>query len=165
MFKVFTAALVATGLLAGCATVTRGTKQKYAIASEPPGANVRLSTGEMCMTPCNLKLRRKDGFTATIEKAGYSVQTHQVASKVAGGGVGAATVGNFLLGGIIGAGVDATNGSMRTLYPTSIMATLVPSAPTPAPMSAPTLTGPIDAPAPAPAPPQTTPTDTANPLR
>ena len=43
-------------LLPACATVTRGTSQKYAIESTPAQADVALSTGQTCVTPCKLKL-------------------------------------------------------------------------------------------------------------
>lgn len=40
--------------LAGCATVTRGTHAPFRIVSLPAGAQVRLSSGEACITPCTL---------------------------------------------------------------------------------------------------------------
>jgi hypothetical protein len=125
----FAGVLALAGSLAACATVTRGTRQNYAIDSSPPGAAVQLTTGLSCTTPCKLKLKRKDSFTARFTKEGYEPTEVEVKSKVAGGGIGAATAGNFLAGGIIGAAVDATNGSMRTLYPENLSVTLKPAAP------------------------------------
>jgi hypothetical protein len=121
--------LVSASLLPACATVTRGTSQKYAIESMPSGAAVQLTTGLSCTTPCKLKLKRKDSFTARFTKDGYEPAEVEVTSKVAGGGVAAGTVGNFLAGGIIGSAVDATNGSMRTLFPEALSVTLKPVAP------------------------------------
>jgi hypothetical protein len=112
-------------LLPACATVTRGTSQKYAIESSPAEAQVALSTGQTCVTPCKLKLKRKSGFTATFNKAGYEPLEAQVKSKFSGGGA-AAGAGNILAGGIIGAVVDGSNGSMNNLTPNPLKVTLVP---------------------------------------
>ncbi|HEX8224317.1 MAG TPA: hypothetical protein VF605_10930 [Allosphingosinicella sp.] len=112
-------------LLPACATVTRGTSQKYVIESTPAEAQVALSTGQTCVTPCKLKLKRKRGFTATFNKAGYEPLEAQVKSKFSGGGA-AAGAGNILAGGIIGAVVDGSNGSMNNLTPNPLQVTLVP---------------------------------------
>jgi hypothetical protein len=163
----FGAAVSAVLVLSACATVTRGTKQKYAITSTPTGAAVVLSTGDKCFTPCKLKLKRKNGFTATATKAGYQPVEAKVASKFAGGG-GAAAAGNVLIGGIIGAAVDGSNGSLNSLFPGKLDLTLkpievaaeqpsvvttaeAPVAPAEVPASAPSQAAPVAA-TPAPAP-------------
>src|SRR3954467_2459269 len=97
--------LVASALLAGCATVTRGTRQTFKIESTPTEAKVALSNGETCITPCTLKLKRRPGFTATFTKEGYETKSMTVDSEIHGGGV-AAGAGNVVLGGI----VDGSNG-------------------------------------------------------
>ena len=102
--------------LSACATVTRGTSQKYEIMTTPTAANVKLSTGQTCVSPCNLKLKRKNGFVVTASKEGYQNATATVEAKVRGGGA-AGAAGNILLGGVIGIAVDATNGSMNDLTP------------------------------------------------
>lgn len=117
-------AILAATSLSGCATVLRGTKQKFEVVTVPPGADVSLSNGVTCVSPCKLKLKRKDPFTATISMAGYQTVEIQVESKFNGGG---AAAGNLLLGGIIGGVVDATNGSLQTLRPNPINVTLVPN--------------------------------------
>ncbi|WP_380878835.1 hypothetical protein ACFB49_18880 [Sphingomonas sp. DBB INV C78] len=113
------AVLTAALLLSACATVTRGTKQSYAITSKPEGAAVTLTTGETCVTPCKLKLKRKNEFTARLTKEGYEPAEAKVESKFSGGG-GAAAAGNILIGGVIGAVVDGTNGSLNSLFPSSL---------------------------------------------
>lgn len=120
------AAAVALSLSA-CATVTRGTSQKFAIESSPTQAEVTLSNGQQCVTPCKMKLKRKPGFTATVKKPGYQTQTVTVESKLGGGGV-VAGAGNVLLGGVVGGIVDGTNGSMNNLTPNPLVVTLVPEA-------------------------------------
>jgi hypothetical protein len=117
-------ALLAATSLSACATVIRGTKQKFEIVTAPPGADVSLSTGVTCVSPCTLKLKRKYGFTATISMAGYQTVEVQVESKFNGAG---AAAGNIIAGGIIGGVVDATNGSLMTLKPNPINVTLVPN--------------------------------------
>jgi hypothetical protein len=154
------AAIVAVSALSGCATVMRGTKQSYTIASSPAGADVSLSIGPKCTTPCKLKLKRNKPFVATFTKQGYQPLEAKVDTKFNGGG---AVAGNLILGGIIGAGVDASNGSLNTLTPSPLEVTLVPveaaAAPqpaveaTPAAAAAPAATASApEAPAAAPAP-------------
>jgi hypothetical protein len=111
-------------LLPACATVTRGTSQKFVIESTPGEAEVALSTGQKCVTPCKLKLKRKHGFTATFTKPGYEPLEAEVKSKFSGGGA-AAGAGNVLIGGVIGAVVDGTNGSLNDLKPNPLAVTLV----------------------------------------
>jgi len=54
--------------------------------------------------------------TITLSKPGYKTVTTSGMSSISGGG-GTAMAGNLLLGGIIGAGVDASNGAMNELAP------------------------------------------------
>ncbi|MDP2140138.1 MAG: PEGA domain-containing protein [Gammaproteobacteria bacterium] len=110
-------AMIAIGLiLSNCATITRGTTDAFTITSDPTGADIRLSNGLVCRTPCALEVKRRPGFVVTVEKEGYRTVTTSVVSSISGGG-GTAMAGNVLLGGIIGAGVDASNGSMNELSP------------------------------------------------
>lgn len=122
---------VAALLLPGCATVTRGTKQKFVIESTPSEAQVALSTGATCVTPCKLKLKRKHGFDAKITKEGYEPAEVTVKSKFSGGGA-VAGAGNVLIGGVIGGIVDGTNGSLNNLEPNPLVVKLVPLAAEPA---------------------------------
>lgn len=108
-------ALAATSLV-GCATVLRGTRQDYTIESTPSGATALLSTGQSCVTPCELHLKRGNSFNVRFELDGYQSGWVPVDSRFSGGGAGA-VAGNILLGGIIGAGVDASNGSLNNLEP------------------------------------------------
>ena len=118
-------ALAASLLLPACATVTRGTKQQFVIDSTPSAADVALSTGQTCVTPCKLKLKRKDGFVATFTKAGYAPAQAEVKSKLSGGGA-AAGAGNVLVGGILGGIVDGSNGSLNDLKPNPLVVELAP---------------------------------------
>lgn len=111
-------------LLPACATVTRGTKENFVIESMPSDVDVALSTGQTCKTPCKLKLKRKDGFTATFTKAGFQPLEAKVKSKISGGGA-AAGAGNLLIGGIIGGVVDGSSGALNDLKPNPLKVELV----------------------------------------
>lgn len=119
--------LLCAASLSACATVTRGTRQAYVIETDPPGANVSLSTGQTCVTPCALRLPRKHGFTAHITRDGYEPVEATVVSGISGGG-GAAMAGNVILGGLIGAAIDGSNGSMNDLRPNPLRVSMVPLA-------------------------------------
>jgi hypothetical protein len=126
------AAVTALGLAAaGCATIIRGTKQEFAIISEPPSATATLSTGQTCVTPCNLKLPRKEAFDVTLTLDGYEPATAHVNSGWSRGGTQTFVVGNIILGGLVGMGVDASNGATRDLAPPPPPITVVPEAPAP----------------------------------
>jgi hypothetical protein len=113
-------------LLSSCATITRGVHEKLSVTSDPPGANVSLSTGEKGITPTKfVKTRRTEPFTVTVSKPGYVSQTVRVESKFGGTG-GAAMAGNVILGGAIGMGVDAGTGAYNSLYPNPVAVTLDP---------------------------------------
>ena len=118
--------VAASVLLAGCATVTRGTRQTFKIESTPSQAKVELSNGETCVTPCILKLKRRPGFSATFTKDGFETKTVKVDSELHGGGA-AAGAGNLLLGGVIGGLVDGSNGSLNSLSPNPLQITLQPA--------------------------------------
>lgn len=110
-------ALALASTLGACATVTRGTTTRFTIESTPPGAHASTSSGFVCeATPCTFRLPRKDKFVVTVSKPGYKTATMNVASKLASNG-GVAFVGNALIGGVIGAGVDVSTGAMDDLTP------------------------------------------------
>lgn len=111
------AAAVAMLALGGCATMTRGTHQDWAVTSDPTGATVQTTNGFACdATPCTFKMPRKPGFEVTLSKPGYKTAKFNVVSAVHGAG-GAAMAGNVLVGGIVGGVIDANNGSMDDLTP------------------------------------------------
>lgn len=143
-FVAFGGLAAACVLLSACATITRGTNQDFMVESTPSQAEVKLSTGQTCVTPCTLRLKRKSQFKVTISKEGYQTQEAEVHGVMKGGG-GAALAGNAIFGGVIGAGVDASNGSLMNLKPNPLQVTLVPAAaaqqqPTAAPEQTTTMT-------------------------
>jgi hypothetical protein len=115
--------LLCAASLSACATITRGTSQNFVITTDPVGAQVALSTGQTCTSPCRLHLKRKTAFTVTTTMDGYQEGHAAVRSRMHGGG-GAALAGNAIFGGIVGGVVDATNGSLRDLRPNPLHITM-----------------------------------------
>ena len=115
---ILTAAIAAAAVsTSACATVTRGSNTAWEVTSTPSGARVETSNGFSCQaTPCSIRMPRRSQFVATLTKEGYEPATVTVTNKVATGG-GVAMAGNVLVGGIIGAGVDAGTGAMLDLTP------------------------------------------------
>lgn len=111
--------------LASCATITRGTRTAFVVETVPSGAYVQLSTGQECnATPCTFpQISREAEFSVTISKPGYRTTTHQVTHQTAGAG-SAGMAGNVILGGLIGAAVDANNGATQDLVPNPLRVTL-----------------------------------------
>ena len=68
---------------------------------------------------------RRSEFVATITREGYETVTVNVTHQVSGQG-GAAMAGNVVLGGLIGAAVDASTGAMNDLVPNPVIIELVP---------------------------------------
>jgi hypothetical protein len=119
--------LLASGMcLASCATITRGSHERVRVLSTPPGADVRLSTGETGVTPVSFIKNRRDSFQVTVSKPGYLTTTVNVESRASGAGV-AATAGNLVAGGVVGAAVDAGTGAWNSLYPNPVSVPLVPA--------------------------------------
>jgi hypothetical protein len=142
------AALAAVTGLTGCATVVRGDHTAWEVNTVPPGASVKTTNGFYCdSTPCAIQMPRRSDFSADIVKPGYKTLKVTVTHKIAAGG-GAAFVGNALIGGVIGAGVDLATGAALDLTPNPVSVTLekddaptvasAPAAPAEAPVVAPT---------------------------
>ncbi len=124
MIKTVIAVSAALSLCA-CATITRGTTQAFEVKTTPSGAAVSTSTGLNCpSTPCVFgNVPRNSNFDVTITKPGYKTHTAKVTNTTSGAG-GMGMAGNVIFGGIIGAAVDGTNGSMQDLTPNPLDVTL-----------------------------------------
>ena len=107
-------------VMAGCATVTRGTTNSVTISSDPSGADAVVSTGQHCpSTPCTFDISRKTEFIVTFSKSGYKTVEVPVKTQLAGTGA-AGFAGNVLVGGLIGMGVDAATGSTLEHVPNPV---------------------------------------------
>lgn len=109
----------------GCATVTRGTTEAVSIQSEPTGAAVRLSNGFIGVTPVTFTLPRKGDIFVSVSKEGYQSQELKWEAQIAGAGA-AGFVGNALIGGIIGGGVDVATGAALSRLPNPLFIKLLP---------------------------------------
>ncbi len=112
-------------VLAGCATITRGTTDVLVIETEPPGAEAVLSNGLRCTTPCSLTVKRNASLVVDIVKEGYEPVRATVTPRISGGGA-AGMAGNVIVGGLIGAAIDAGSGAMYDLVPNPLRVRLVP---------------------------------------
>jgi hypothetical protein len=121
-----TLAIAIIVLMSGCATITRGTTEVLVVETTPSGADVDISNGLRCRTPCALEVKRKSNLVLDISKTGYEPMRVNVLSEVAGAGA-AGMAGNVVLGGLIGAGVDAATGATKRLTPNPVRITLNPT--------------------------------------
>jgi hypothetical protein len=116
--------IAAAAAVSGCATITRGTNDTWTVNTTPGGAAVKTSTGYACeATPCTFRMPRREQFDVIVTKAGYKTWTGHVGHHVAGAG-GAGFLGNALVGGIVGAGIDVSSGAMLDLAPNPLDVTL-----------------------------------------
>lgn len=119
-FRVLAAVAVAGALggsLGGCASIMTGTTQRLAVNSTPSGANCQLTRDN-----------KKIGSVVTpgqveVSKSAYSILVDCNRSGVRGQAIvesslQAATFGNALVGGAIGAGVDFYTGAAHAYPPT-----------------------------------------------
>ncbi|HTQ13970.1 MAG TPA: hypothetical protein VMH86_08835 [Rhizomicrobium sp.] len=128
------AALALAGVaLSGCATVIKGTSQSIAITTPPvEGANCTLKSKEgtwNVTSPGAVTVdKSKEDILIHCTKDGYQDADATIPSNFQGW-----TLGNIILGGVIGVGVDAASGAMNE-YPNAYQ---VPMTPSPAPQAMP----------------------------
>jgi len=117
---------VALLALGGCATITTGHSQSVVVDTDPHGAACRLTREEKDVAVVN-----PTPGTATVSKSfgRLDVQCtkdgYQSTLGVLAADFQAMTLGNILLGGLIGIAVDAASGAMMK-YPGSVKYTLIP---------------------------------------
>lgn len=106
--------------LNGCATIVRGTDQSLTLITDPTGAQCTLRrrgeiVGIINPTPGSAQVEKsKHDIHYLCEKPGYESTAGVITSEFQGW-----TVGNVLLGGIIGAGVDSASGAMNDYDPSA----------------------------------------------
>ncbi len=99
----------------GCATIIHGKYQTVPVSSMPPGANVRSSSGDICVTPCQLNLLRDNEYVLVASLDGYDPQQQSVGKDTSGW-----FWANIILGGIVGGVIDKASGSGEKLVPGKI---------------------------------------------
>jgi hypothetical protein len=110
--------LVALTLCSGCATIVNGRSADVTLQSTPPDATVTIRDDQgvviaQTTTPGKVTLKRSQKFlrparyTATFEKPGYEITEAPIQTKV-----NPWVLGNIVLGGPLGLGVDAVSGAL-----------------------------------------------------
>ena len=97
----------------GCATIIHGSTQKVEITSNPPGASVLvLPDQKKLVTPGTVELERKRVHTVLFELDGCRPATGYLDRLNSN-----ATIGNAVLGGLIGMAIDYDSGAVYRLDP------------------------------------------------
>ena len=100
-------------LLAGCATIVRGTEQQVTVDTIPGGAQVEFSNGRNCTSPCSVAAKRNQALEVNISKEGCATQTAFVRPRL--------STGASVLGGL----PDYATGAIYDLEPSSLSFTLL----------------------------------------
>jgi len=110
-------------LLSACGTIVNGTRQTVAIRSRPPGATALVLPDNLTVTtPAEVELDRVRAHTVRVELQGYcreTVHIDRVTSE--------STMGNVLVGGLVGHTIDASSGGGWDLKPGAVDVTLRPA--------------------------------------
>lgn len=118
--------VVLATMLAGCATVVSGTTQTIGVNTDPEGADCQFTrkgvlVGRVNPTPGTIQVGKDyESVSVLCQKEGFDDTTGVIGSEFQ-----AMTLGNILLGGLIGVVVDAASGAM-TKYPEVVTFTLIP---------------------------------------
>lgn len=127
--QLISAAAVAAAVLtlSACATVTKGSNQGLTVTTDPVGASCLLTRDGTAIaavgpTPQTANFDKgASSISLTCRKEGYIDANLVIESEFQ-----EMTLGNILIGGIVGIAVDAASGAMHK-YPTSVNLTLVPN--------------------------------------
>jgi hypothetical protein len=117
-------------LTAGCASVVQGTSQSINVATEPPGATCTLHRNGQVIssvspTPADVRVEKSAyDIDVVCQKEGFQDGKAQLKADAE-----AMTLGNILIGGIIGVAVDAASGAINKYAP-NVTVSLLPREPT-----------------------------------
>ena len=95
-------------LLAGCATIVRGTEQDLTVNTVPSGAKIAFSNGQSCTSPCSISAKRNQVINVVVTMEGCSSQTAFVRPRISTGG------------GLIGGLPDLATGAVYDLEPSDL---------------------------------------------
>ncbi len=120
-------------LSTACASITTGTTQTMSVVTEPPGAICMVgrageTVGIINPTPGSVTVGRSSAaLTIRCERPGYQVGFVTVPPSFQ-----VMTIGNLLLGGVVGIVVDAASGAINQ-YPPNVALAMAVLPPPPAP--------------------------------
>lgn len=126
MFFRLSAVILLAATLPACATLTTGTSQTVTIVTNPPGASCQLRRdnaviGTVSTTPGTVEVSKSSrAIAVSCTRPGHNDSTGTLGAEFQ-----AMTLGNVLIGGLIGVIVDASSGASSS-YPTTITMSLVP---------------------------------------
>ncbi len=122
-------------MTSACATITTGTSHTMTVTTEPPGAACILArdgatVGAVNPTPGSVTISKSTrDLAVTCTRDGYAPAVQSVSASFQ-----PATLGNLLLGGVVGIIVDASSGAANR-YPDAVALSLQPvPAPLPPPL-------------------------------
>lgn len=113
------ALVVASALLASCATLIKGNMEQVRFRSEPGGAIVFVNGQEVGATPVSLKLESRKQYVIEFVKPGYQKKVYNI-----GNHIGAGWIVLDVVLGVVPVVVDAVTGSWYSLDQTNINAIL-----------------------------------------
>lgn len=93
----------------GCATMIRGTEEVININTNVKQAKIKLSDGQICVTPCSLQVKRDQHLEVTAEKDGCTTKVASMTPSITSEG--------FLYSGVI----DYANGAAYDLKPNPLI--------------------------------------------
>ena len=119
---------VLLSMVSGCGTIVQQSAiDLLYVKSDPPGAQVRLSTGVKGITPCQFELPRKAKLMVVIEKESYEQVEVMVQGIPTPKRVLISGLGNHIVGtGLLGVMVDDQSGAAFELKPNPIEVKLKP---------------------------------------
>jgi hypothetical protein len=121
--------LAALTVLAGCATVVRGTRQTVSVTSDPMEADViDQPSGDTFRTPATVELSRGQYHTLHVRKPGYVPQSLPMRREVSVGYWVADGLGTLFLG----TAVDFSTGAIFHIKPKTVHVVLEPEKVSPA---------------------------------
>lgn len=108
-------------ILSGCATIVNDDHEFMPVLSAPKGATVEATgTGQTCVTPCRLRLRRGTSYTIRVSKEGYESKQFLID----GSSWDAMLWGNILLSPLLGVGLDFITNKAYDFEPEVVKAEL-----------------------------------------
>tara|TARA_B100000678_G_C17956403_1_gene401309 strand:- start:185 stop:592 length:408 start_codon:yes stop_codon:yes gene_type:complete len=119
---------VLLSMVSGCGTIVQQSAiDLLYVKSDPPGAQVTLSTGVKGITPCQFELPRKAKLMVVIEKEGYEQVEVMVQGITTPKRALISGLGNQIVGaGLLGEMVDDQSGAAFELKPNPIEVKLKP---------------------------------------
>lgn len=108
-------------LIAGCATIFKGSSADVQVNSSPSGADVYINEIDRGSTPQTLSLKRNKNYVLTFKKEGYEDVNMEIDKKF---DIGTTVVGNIFSWGLLGIIVDAATGAAYTLTPADLDANM-----------------------------------------